>query len=90
MTPLDILTAFILQIFSMFSQLVNYLITAPGDTFYQVMFNWGQSFKAYGILIPVVFVTVLGITGVLAYTLVVMSKDIEKSVNVTELIGAVE
>jgi len=67
---LYIITSGILAVFSMFSQLIQYLISAPGYALYTIFTNWGQSFENYGIAIPIVFVLILAITGAVAYTLI--------------------
>ncbi len=89
MSPLDALVLFIAQVFSMFGQLISYLIEAPGQTFYQIMNYWGNAFKPYGELIPIVFLSVLGLTGTITYALIVTAKDVEKVANVSSFIGAV-
>jgi len=90
MGVLSIVQAFVVQVFNMFMQLLDYLIVAPGNTFNQIMTTWGQSFANFGILIPVIFVIIIGITGAIVYTFITMGKDISESMNVTDMIGAVE
>ena len=89
MDLLSIIIQFFQQIFSMFNQMVGYLITAPGSALYDIMTQWGHSFEAYVLLIPIVFVTVLGITGILVYTFIEMNQGIDEGMNVTNLIGEV-
>jgi hypothetical protein len=67
--------------------MVQYIIEAPGNSFNTIMQNWGQSFSSYGIIIPVVFVIIVGITGAIIYTFLEMNKSIDDAMNVPEMIG---
>jgi len=87
MSYLNILSQFLSQIFNMFNQMVQYVIEAPGNSFNTIMQNWGQSFSSYGIIIPVVFVIIVGITGAIIYTFLEMNKSIDDAMNVPEMIG---
>jgi len=87
MSYLNILSQFLSQIFNMFSQMVQYVIEAPGNSFNTIMENWGQSFSSYGIIIPVVFVIIVGITGAIIYTFIEMNKSIDDAMNAPESIG---
>lgn len=87
MSYLNILSQFLSQIFNMFNQMVQYIIEAPGNSFNTIMQNWGQSFSSYGIIIPVVFVIIVGITGAIIYTFLEMNKSIDDAMNVPEMIG---
>jgi hypothetical protein len=82
---LDIITSGILAVFSMFSQLIEYMASAPGYTMYLVLTNWGLSFKNFGIFIPLVFIMTLGITGVVAYTLIEMAESMNDIMDVANL-----
>ncbi len=88
MEILGLLLAGITQVLLMFAQLINYLLTAPGDALFSIFTNWGQAFEGFGIAIPIVFVLIIGITGLIAYTLIEMGKVLNDSMDIGGMAGA--
>ncbi|MGC8584849.1 MAG: hypothetical protein ACP5L4_01840 [Thermoplasmata archaeon] len=82
---LDIVTSGILAIFSMFSQLIQYLASSPGNAIYIILTNWGISFEGYGIAIPIIFVLIVGVTGAVAYTIIEMAESTNEAMGVGDI-----
>lgn len=83
-------TGLIPQLFSMFGQLINYILVAPTAAIGSILNTWGQSFFHYGLVIPIIFTFVLIMTGLAVTFILQVSRTAESLGNVAGDMGAGE
>ena len=83
-------TGLIPQLFSMFGQLINYILVAPTDAIGSILNTWGKSFFHYGLVIPIIFTFVLIMTGLAVTFILQVSRTAESLGNVAGDMGAGE
>lgn len=81
-------TGLIPQLFSMFGQLINYILVAPTDAIGSILNTWGKSFFHYGLVIPIIFTFVLIMTGLAVTFILQVSRTAESLGNVAGDMGA--
>ena len=77
----------IVQMFSMFAQLVQYIIGGQGGAIHEMGYDFGNAFNGFGLAIPIVFVMIIGITGGVAYTLILLGGAMNEAMDSADIGG---
>lgn len=73
------------QFFQLFGELLAYLMDAPSMAWAAIAESFGISLSGYGEAIPLILVISLGLTGLVSYTVISVSRDISESASPAEL-----
>lgn len=66
------------QLFQLFGEFVSYIMNAPAIGWWTLSLGFANAVEQDGNLIPIVLTIVFGITGMIAYTVLSISKSIEE------------